>query len=304
STHPFGLGAAVVAVLENAGARIVGYLGVVPSAPQVDGAFDEWTALSADGPNDVAPRPNPDIDVARYGAQHGGTSTFLYTDVSGRILRGTPVPEAPQPVPLQNTSGPADTDRDTVPDVVDSMPLDFNNDGIPDAQTNGDYDGDGITDYGFPGGTDYWLNTTIPSTFPAPYAGRSVSVYIGPTNKPPVIGDDVLRVFLDLDNSTGTGYSIGGIGADRLVGIRGKGGAVAQTGSLAFAGSFPGQWSWTPIGPVTVAVAGHELELSVATTPASVYFEAGDFWGDVDTTVAGPALSSVLNFALHSFGSP
>src|SRR3989449_7145487 len=94
------------------------------------------------------------------------------------------------------------------------MPLDFNNDGTPDAQTNGDYDGDGITDYGFPGGTDYWLNTTIPNTFPVPYAGRAVSVYIGPTKSPPAPGEDVLRLFLDVDNSTWSGYSIGGVGAE------------------------------------------------------------------------------------------
>ena len=157
----------------------------------------------------------------------------------GTVLNGTLVPQANKAY-SGNASAPPDTDRDGVPDSVDPMPYDFNNDGIPDVQTNCDVDGDGITDYGCLGGTDYWLNTTIPNTFPAPYAGRSVSVYIGPTNKPPVIGDDVLRVFLDLDNSTGTGYSIGGIGADRLVEIRGKEGAVTQTALLAFAGSFPG----------------------------------------------------------------
>src|SRR5881296_2888435 len=305
STHPFGLGAAVVALRENAGARTLGYIGVVPSAPQVDGAFDEWSALSADGLNDVTPRPNPDIDVGRYGAQHGGTSTFLYTDVSGRILRGTPVPEAPQPVPLQNTSGPADTDRDTVPDVVDSMPLDFNNDGIPDAQTNGDYDGDGITDYGFPGGTDYWLNTTIPSTFPAPYAGRSVSVYIGPDNRPPVLGDDAIRIFLDIDNSTFSGYSIGGIGADRLVEIRGKDGTVTQSALLAFTGSFPGQWAWTPLAPVTVALGYHAVELSVPLNASDLYVESGDFWGSVDSTTVVRAFAPLTaSFRVSSASSP
>src|SRR5213593_493405 len=305
STHPFGLGAAVVALRENAGSRLVGYLGVVPSAPQVDGAFDEWSALSADGSNDVTPRPNPDIDVARYGAQHGGTSTFLYTDVFGRILRGTAVPETPQPVPLQNTSGPADTDRDTVPDVVDPSPLDFNNDGIPDAQTNGDYDGDGITDYGFPGGTDYWLNTTIPSTFPAPYAGRSVSVYIGPDNRPPVLGDDAIRIFLDIDNSTFSGYSIGGIGADRLVELRGKDGTVTQAALLAFTGSFPGQWAWTPLAPVTVALGYHAVELSVLLNASKLYVESGDFWGSVDSTTVVRAFAPLTSsFKVSSASAP
>src|SRR2546422_1002566 len=122
------------------------------------------------------------------------------------------IPSGPPPA----SQPPADTDRDTVPDISDPMPLDFNNDGTPDAQTNGDYDGDGITDYGFPGGTDYWLNTTIPNTFPVPYAGRAVSVYIGPTKSPPAPGEDVLRLFLDVDNSTWSGYSIGGIGVGRV----------------------------------------------------------------------------------------
>ncbi|HWM52584.1 MAG TPA: ATPase domain-containing protein, partial [Thermoplasmata archaeon] len=155
AVHPFGLGATVVSLRENPGARMLGYLGLVPSTPRVDGAFDEWNALSSDTTNDVAPRSNPDIDLGRYGAHRNGTSTFLYADVTGRLFHGTPVPEHPQPVPAQS-QGPADTDRDGVPDAVDPFPFDFNNDGVPDAQTNGDYDGDGIADYGFPGGTDYW----------------------------------------------------------------------------------------------------------------------------------------------------
>ncbi|TMA04375.1 MAG: hypothetical protein E6J93_07345 [Methanobacteriota archaeon] len=134
AVHPFGLGAGVVSLRENPGARMLGYLGFVPSTPRVDGAFDEWTSLSSDTTNDVGPRSNPNIDLGRYGAQRSGTSTFLYTDVTGRLFHGTPVPEHPQPVPAQS-QGPADTDRDGVPDAVDPFPFDFNNDGIPDAQT-------------------------------------------------------------------------------------------------------------------------------------------------------------------------
>src|SRR5438034_10434025 len=122
AVHPFGLGAGVVSLRENPGARMLGYLGFVPSTPRVDGAFDEWTSLSSDTTNDVAPRSNPDIDLARYGAQRSGTSTFLYTDVTGRLFHGTPVPEPPQPVPAQS-QGPADTDRAGAPDAGDPSPL-------------------------------------------------------------------------------------------------------------------------------------------------------------------------------------
>src|SRR5436853_7869345 len=109
------------------------------------------------------------------------------------------------------------------------MPYDFNNDGTPDAQTNCDVDGDGIIDYGCPGGTDYWLNTTIPSNFPARYAGRFASLYIGPDNRPPVLGEDAIRMFLDIDDSTISGYSIGRIGAAPPVGLRGNEGTVTKS---------------------------------------------------------------------------
>src|SRR5438309_2510192 len=279
ATHPFGVDGGVVALHENPGPRALGYLGTIPATPRVDGAFDEWKALSADPTNDVATRGNPNIDLTHYGGLRNGTATFLYADVSGRILAGTPTPENPRGAPPQNSTSVADTDRDGVPDSADPMPYDFNNDGIPDAQTNCDVDGDGIVDYGCLGGTDNWLNTTIPSTFPALYAGRSVSVYIGPDNRPPVLGDDAIRMFLDIDNSTFSGYSIGGIGADRLVELRGKEGTVTQSALLAFTGSFPGQWAWTPVAPVTVALGYHAVELSVLLNASKLYVESGDFWG-------------------------
>jgi len=271
----------------------------------VDGGFDEWTALSADGANDVSPRANPEIDLARYGAQSSGATTFLYADVIGRILRGTSVPEAPKPTSVQGPPASGDTDRDTVPDGIDPLPLDFNNDGTPDAQTNGDYDDDLILDYGVAGGTDYWLNTTLPPAFPAPFGGQSVSVYIGPSERPPALGEDVLRFFLDVDNSTFSGYSIGGIGADRLVEIRGKDGQVTLAALLTFSGSFPGQWAWTPIGPVTVALGHHAVELSVPLNAANEYLEAGDFWGSVDSTTVVPAfVSQVSSFKVSSASTP
>src|SRR2546421_231112 len=305
SIHPFGVSGGVVALRENPGVRALGYLGVVPVAPRVDGAFDEWNALSADPTNDVAPRGNPNIDFTHYGALQNGTATFLYADVSGRILAGTPTPENPRVAPPQNSTSLADTDRDDVPDTADPMPYDFNNDGTPDAQTNCDVDGDGIIDYGCPGGTDYWLNTTIPSTFPAPYAGRSVSVYIGPDNRQPVLGDDAIRIFLDIDNSTFSGYSIGGIGADRLVELRGKDGTGTQAALLAFTGSFPGQWAWTPIAPVTVALGYHAMELSVPLNASKLYVESGDFWEAFDSTAVVPAFAPLTSsFKVSSASAP
>ncbi len=283
-SHPFGLAGHTVGLRTNAGARTVGYLGSSPSTPQVDGAFDEWTLSSSDPPADPAPRANANIDLTRYGAQRSGGSTFLFTDVSGRILSGTPVPEAPRATPPQLPTPTPDTDRDTVPDSLDPLPIDFNNDGTPDAQTNGDYDGDLVTDYGIVGGTDYWLNTTLPGSFPPPYGGRNINIYIGPTNRPVVFGEDVLRFFFDVDNMTSTGYAVGGIGADRMVEVRGTAGAVTQGGLSAFSGSFAGEWTWSRLSGVVVGLGYREIELSIGENATRVVVEANDFWGDSDST--------------------
>src|SRR5438552_5324009 len=197
---------------------------------------------------DVGPRNNTAIDLVRFGSRKVNATTYLYADVTGRILAGTPVPQAPRPTPPPGPPPANDTDRDGVPDSVGPFPNDFNNDGIPDAATNGDYDGDGLIDYGFPGGTDYWLNTTIPANFPAPYAGRFVSVYIGLVQRPVVRGNDVARFYLDLDGSSATGYAAGSIGADYLVEIQGKQGEIVSSEALQFNGTNPGEWSWTSIG--------------------------------------------------------
>src|SRR3989442_889828 len=155
-----------------------------------------------------------------------------------------------------------------------SAPASSASGGTPDAQTNGDYDGDGITDYGFPGGTDYWLNTTIPNTFPVPYAGRAVSVYIGPTKSPPAPGEDVLRLFLDVDNSTWSGYSIGGICADRLIEISRKEGEGTQAAPLNFSRSFPGPWGGAPISPLTISPRCYAARVPGPLAATAMYVEA------------------------------
>src|SRR5207244_8818582 len=253
-------GGGILTVQEQPGPRSLGYVGVAPTSPQVDGAFGEWAAANVDPMGDVSPRNNPAIDLVRFGSRKVNATTYLYADVTGRILAGTPVPQAPRPTPPPGPPPANDTDRDGVPDSVDPFPYDFNNDGIPDAATNCDVDGDGITDYGCLGGTDYWLNTTIPNTFPAPYAGQTVSVYIGPVQRPVDLGEDIARFYLDRDGSSATGYSIGGIGADYLVEIRGKEGLILSSTAMRFNGTGPGNWSWAPLGAAPSADDGSRLE--------------------------------------------
>src|SRR3989441_10276246 len=269
--------------------RDVGYLGSTPSGPRIDGGFSEWTSSKSDPVGDVSGPQDSNVDLVSFDARGVGNGSFFFTHVAGRAMAGTWVPKSNDIAPVTSAS-PPDQDRDGVPDSVDPMPYDFNNDGTPDSDSGGDYDGDGILDYGQPGGTDWWLNTTIPASFPAPYANRTVSVYIGPSQEPYRSPDDILRIFIDRDDSTGTGYGIGSIGADRLVEISGDAGFVRASGFFAFSGTYPGAWNWTRVSNVSYALGFDSLELATAgnVTPSGsrLYIEIGGALGSRDSSAA------------------
>jgi photosystem II stability/assembly factor-like uncharacterized protein len=116
----------------------------------------------------------------------------------------------------------------------------------------------------YPYGSDHWLNTTIPSSFPDPYADRNVSRYIGPVQKPEIIGDDVARIYIDTDNSSSTGYYVEDIGSDYMIEIRGTNGKLGNAGLMEFNGGFPGEWKWdVHSADVDVAFDSRRLEASL-----------------------------------------
>src|SRR3989449_1450877 len=75
STHPFGLGAAGLALRGNAGARLVGYLRGVPSAPPVGGGVGGRGPPPAGGSNRVTPRPKAGHCARPDRPPHGGAVT-------------------------------------------------------------------------------------------------------------------------------------------------------------------------------------------------------------------------------------
>ncbi len=164
------------------------YLRAAPSSVIIDGAFGDWKNRTGDILMDAS---DANIDLVNY--SHTPTMDKVYFEVRGEFMGG-------DDVPIVRKWAPKDSDRDGVPDKYDPYPHDFNNDGTPDKDSNGDVDGDGYIDY--PAGNDTWLNTTIPSDFPKPYAGRHVSVYIGPA--PPVRpknGNDTAEIYIGYSNS-------------------------------------------------------------------------------------------------------
>ena len=287
STADISAAPALVTIAHQPSVRTVGYLGAVPAGRRIDGGFSDWTNVSGD-PLDLGRRPG--VDLREYSFERSGSTIEVYIRVEGRAFEGVLVPEetsaaaggAPSP-------GLGDSDRDTVPDVDDPMDFDFNNDGIDDVASGSDYDGDGITDY--PLGPDFYLNTTIPSNFPPPYANRPVSLYIGRSVRPPLFGEEVARVFFDADNNTATGFRINVLGADYLLEFRGRAGVVTYRTLSSFAGASQVDWSWT--APLTPSAATDYARIE-ASFPISglgfannslAYFEVMDWSLDKDASL-------------------
>jgi len=280
-----GLAAGAVTLRPKAVARALGYVGFIPSGVRVDGAFSDWTNVSID-PAEAGRRS--DVDLQGYSVGRTGSGIAVFLQVGGRIFNGTVIPQENRAAGSP-PGGAADSDRDMVPDAVDPLPFDFNNDGVDDVATNQDHDGDAIQDY--PYGPDAYLNTTIPSNFPVPYANRPVSLFIGPSSRPVLIGEDVARVLFDADNSTATGFRINTLGADYLLQIRGRSGIVTGSTLSAFAGLSPLSWSWNVLQSVPAATDFARAEAGFSATGlgfvngSAAYFEIRDWTGIPDGLV-------------------
>lgn len=241
----------------------------VDFAPEIriDGSFGDWSQVPSNpdpsgdvvGPTGVFSR-NIDIQDSRI---YPASNISFYMRTDGKMLGGTDIPNL-----VNRTAPPApqtiDTDGDTVPDINDTYPNDFNNDGILDSETTHDVDGDGIKDY--PYGNDLWLNTTIPQDYPLPWRGRHISRYIGPVVRPELMGMDRLISYIDTDNNISTGNYINGIGADKMVLIAGRDGIVQNRSVYSFNSSLNFPWSFVS-SDVEAAASYRQIEFSV---PSSI----------------------------------
>ncbi|MCK5398277.1 MAG: DUF11 domain-containing protein, partial [Thermoplasmata archaeon] len=148
---------------------------------------------------------------------------------------------------------------------------------------------DGLVDYNR-GGTDYWLNTTIPGNYAPDYANKDISVYIGPVAPKKNFGYDRLFVLLDSDDDPMTGAIImGGIGIDHTVLIEGKNNKIYTSQCFEF-DSEAGNNPWVLLGNISSAIDSHRMELAI--DPAAlgitsdgnftIYAAMEDWAGDQD----------------------
>ncbi len=126
---------------------------------------------------------------------------------------------------------------------------------------------------------------------------------------PPENGTDVVRMFLDADGSSATGFSVGGIGADLLVEITGKEGLILASQAEQFTGTVPWEWSWRAIGAAPVAKDRSRIEAVLPGIPITnasrAYFDASGWGGSHDDTssvapfktLSGPFLMQTLSLS-------
>ncbi|MCX8173947.1 MAG: hypothetical protein N3F63_05005 [Thermoplasmata archaeon] len=258
------------------------YVQSPPPSVKIDGAFGEWAPGGFT--YDYDDTHNPSIDLRQTGKNVSALDeVFFYIQMAGNAFAGRAVPE--HTPDYSGIAVEADSDRDTIPDSLDPLPFDFNNDGILDANTNNDVDGDGIRDY--PYGNDYHLNTTIPDDqrFPQEFRGKFISVYIGPVSQPGTVleGVDYVRVYVDTDGNPATGFGIcAGNGAELLLEITGR--ACEITGATSY------EWhgKWTKAGNFPAEQFGKQIEFGGVKLPnpavAKYYMIATDWLGETDAT--------------------
>jgi len=263
------------------------YIGSIPTNPEIDGSFEDWSNVNSDDSQDVVSSDGkmnidaPNIDLLHF-AMYNENSLYLFMDVRGKILGGANAPTTRFP------SLP-DSDGDSVPDIFDAYPHDFNNDGIPDNESfiivNGeelpDIDGDGLADY--PQGNDMWLNTTIPSWFPEPYANKEIHRYIGPSPKKEVCGVDTITIYINADNNLHTGFSLPQypMGAEYMIEIYGRDGIYLNSSLYTY---LSGKWVYKEDIMPFLGYHGMELDSGISSTNPSVFIFISDWKGDRDSS--------------------
>ncbi|MEK6987849.1 MAG: hypothetical protein AABX97_07130, partial [Candidatus Thermoplasmatota archaeon] len=200
--------------------------------------------------------------------------------------------------------------------VVDAAFAEWSNtssDPLGDVQPLWDKDVD-LSGYAFKGyaGEAYFMaevagtalnGTMVPSMNPAylPPANGTGNGTVGPP-PPPENGTDSARFYLDVDGLSGTGFAIGGLGADYLVEVTGKEGLVLSSVASRFNGAASWDWNWATIGNVPSGKDLSHLEVGVPgvsiTNVSRAYFEVSGWGKTHDDSSSWRAPSTV--FAAYS----
>jgi hypothetical protein len=112
----------------------------------------------------------------------------------------------------------------------------------------------------------------------------------------PRIGEDIAYIYLDSDNSTASGYSIGDIGADYLIEIKGRMGNVISKKLMSFSGTHSYDWSWWEEEIIEARVDTARLETRIVKSDAGltdhyrILFQTSD-WSHSNTDYSEQMIS-------------
>jgi tetratricopeptide (TPR) repeat protein len=125
----------------------------------------------------------------------------------------------------------------------------------------------------------------IPERFARSLSGPGGNVSVKPVPLPRITGEDILRVYIDLNASDSRGESMGGIRADYLFELRGENGRI--TGRALF--TWNGSWRPIPLPVTLVAKNDTDIEGSLAIGPTTnltrMVFTTTDWSGIADFTL-------------------
>jgi hypothetical protein len=103
-----------------------------------------------------------------------------------------------------------------------------------------------------------------------------------PIEDPPRNGEDLTYIYIDKDNSPITGYSIGELGADLLIEIRGKCGIITSGLIKDFNGRIPGEWNWIDSKMVNVKKDSSHMESEIELDDFDITGEIGVLFQTTD----------------------
>jgi hypothetical protein len=104
--------------------------------------------------------------------------------------------------------------------------------------------------------------------------GTPVPFWRDNTTMIPRTGEDRIYIYLDSDNTSSTGYSIGGIGADYMIRITGKYNRLIENSYYIHFGLSSSDWEWLESGGVSTSWDSHRLEAQISKSSVNI---AGQF---------------------------
>ncbi|MEE9151387.1 MAG: hypothetical protein V3U20_06085, partial [Thermoplasmata archaeon] len=132
----------------------------------------------------------------------------------------------------------------------------------------------------------YWNDAKAPQPAEPGEPGEPGPARPTPTPQPRT-GEDLAYIYIDSDNVSATGYSIGEIGAEHLIEIKGRYGEIISKKHLSFFGLSPQEWKWFEDGSIDAETDTSRLETQIrksdlnVTGHFQVYFQTTDWSGSI-----------------------